>query len=269
MTTLTREEYEAKVQRRYDRYIAAAEKAETEGTAARARSDAISNMIPMGQPILVGHHSEKRHRKDIERIHNGMRRGYDLHQKAEEYRSRAASIEANDAIYSDNPDAVELIGGKLKEMKDLQALYKKINATHKKFKKDPASLDDSDLSDKFKEMIRNYVPDYSWNPHPIAGYTLTNLSANIRRMEKREVIVEKKQAMQDEDIQIGDIKIEGRPGENRIRIYFPGRVPLEMYQQLKRHGFRVKRSEGEGVFSAFYNNNALYFIKTYLKKESQ
>jgi len=32
-------------------------------------------MIPLGQPILVGHRSEKRHRKDLTRIDDAFRQG--------------------------------------------------------------------------------------------------------------------------------------------------------------------------------------------------
>ena len=32
-------------------------------------------MVPLGQPILVGHHSEKRHRKDLTRIDDAFRQG--------------------------------------------------------------------------------------------------------------------------------------------------------------------------------------------------
>lgn len=35
----------------------------------------VADGIPLGQPILVGHHSEKRHRRDIARIDSGMRAG--------------------------------------------------------------------------------------------------------------------------------------------------------------------------------------------------
>lgn len=52
------EHFEAKAERRHG---------EAEGF--RAASDVISDGIPMGQPILVGHHSERRHRKDLERMH--------------------------------------------------------------------------------------------------------------------------------------------------------------------------------------------------------
>ncbi len=45
--------------------------------------------IPLGQPILVGHHSEKRHRKTIERADNAMRKSIEESKKAQEYENRA------------------------------------------------------------------------------------------------------------------------------------------------------------------------------------
>ena len=53
-----------------------------------------------------------------------------------------------------------------------------------------------------------------------------------------------------------------------IRVFYPGRVDLNTYKALKQHGFRVLRSEGEGAFSAYYNNNAAYFVKTYIRKQA-
>ncbi|WP_132290495.1 DUF3560 domain-containing protein [Kribbella sp. VKM Ac-2568] len=40
----------------------------------RAARRQISDHIPLGQPILVGHHSERRHRRDIERMDRLMQR---------------------------------------------------------------------------------------------------------------------------------------------------------------------------------------------------
>jgi Domain of unknown function (DUF3560) len=40
-------------------------------------------MIPLGQPILVGHHSEKRHRKDLNRIDRHFAEAKEHHDKAE------------------------------------------------------------------------------------------------------------------------------------------------------------------------------------------
>jgi len=44
--------------------------------------------IPMGQPILVGHHSERGHRALLEKHDNAMRKGFELDEKAEYYRTR-------------------------------------------------------------------------------------------------------------------------------------------------------------------------------------
>lgn len=258
---LTREEYEAKREARYNRLLAAAEKAEREGTARREQADKMSECIPFGQPILVGHYSEGRDRRFRERIHNNMRKGYELAQKAEAYRSRAEATQGNDAIYSDNPDAVDLLTDKIAKAEAQQALYKAINKAHAAYLKNPASLEKSDLPDEVKETIRNYKPQYSWEPHPIAPYQLTNLSANIRRMKEQAARIEKKQATPDKDETIGDVRIEWRAGENRIRVYYPGRVPLDTYKALKQHGYRPLRSEGEGAFSAYYNNNAAWYVK--------
>ena len=46
-------------------------------------------MIPLGQPILVGHHSEKRHRKDLTRIDEHFAKAKEHHDKAEYFRRRA------------------------------------------------------------------------------------------------------------------------------------------------------------------------------------
>jgi hypothetical protein len=49
-------------------------------------------MIPLGQPILAGHHSEKRHRKDLNRIDRHFAEAKEHHDKAEYFRRRAAAF---------------------------------------------------------------------------------------------------------------------------------------------------------------------------------
>jgi phospholipid N-methyltransferase len=50
----------------------------------------IADNIPFGQPILVGHHSERHARKDAERIQNGMRKTVQMWQTARYWEERAA-----------------------------------------------------------------------------------------------------------------------------------------------------------------------------------
>lgn len=65
--------------------------------------DAIAGGIPLGQPILVGHHSEKHARKDAERIENGMRKAVKMWETSLYWKARAeGAIRA--AKYKERPD---------------------------------------------------------------------------------------------------------------------------------------------------------------------
>jgi hypothetical protein len=74
---------------RAEHYEARAEKAQARRTAAHQRADSISSMIPFGQPILVGHHSERRHRRDLAKIDKSMRTAIQEGEKAERLQNRA------------------------------------------------------------------------------------------------------------------------------------------------------------------------------------
>lgn len=58
--------------------------------AAHAAVHRIADNIPLGQPILVGHHSEKHARRDAEKIDRGMRKAVQMWKTAEYWKSRAA-----------------------------------------------------------------------------------------------------------------------------------------------------------------------------------
>ncbi|HGD9198367.1 TPA: DUF3560 domain-containing protein, partial [Escherichia coli] len=63
----------------------------------------LAAMIPPGQPILVGHHSERRARRDAQRIENGMKRAVMLFERAEYWEERARSALLH-AKYKERPD---------------------------------------------------------------------------------------------------------------------------------------------------------------------
>lgn len=78
---------------RIERYEQYSENATNRSQAAFKKVDSIMSMIPLGQPILVGHHSERRHRRDLARMDNGMRKSVEESNKAEHYAYRANSLE--------------------------------------------------------------------------------------------------------------------------------------------------------------------------------
>ncbi len=68
---------------------------------------------------------------------------------------------------------------------------KKVNAVHNAFIKNQASLSKSDLSDNWKEKIKNFVP-YKWEKHPFAPYMLTNNNTRIQYYRNRIAALEEK-----------------------------------------------------------------------------
>ncbi|MCU1322197.1 MAG: methyltransferase type 11 [Acidobacteriaceae bacterium] len=64
---------------------------------------AIAEHIPFGQPILIGHHSERRHRKDIKRIEDGMHRAVKMWDTAKYWTDRAAAA-VRHAKHKERPD---------------------------------------------------------------------------------------------------------------------------------------------------------------------
>jgi len=68
-------------------------KNEKESTDRYNAAKEISSYIPFGQPILVGHHSEGRHRRDLQRIDDNMRKSVEASDKAAYYADRLANAE--------------------------------------------------------------------------------------------------------------------------------------------------------------------------------
>ncbi|MDD2892580.1 MAG: DUF3560 domain-containing protein [Halothiobacillaceae bacterium] len=87
---------------RAERFEEYSEKRADDAERARVGVAAIAENIPFGQPILVGHHSERRARKDAQRIGDGMRRAVGLWETSEYWERRAAGALAH-AKYKELP----------------------------------------------------------------------------------------------------------------------------------------------------------------------
>lgn len=92
-----------RAEERAERFEFYSEKRAGDAEVARAAVAAIADNIPLGQPILVGHHSERHARKDAERIENGMRRAVRLWETSKYWTHRAAGA-IRHAKYKERPD---------------------------------------------------------------------------------------------------------------------------------------------------------------------
>jgi Domain of unknown function (DUF3560) len=88
------------------------------------RSTSMARCIPMGQPILIGHHSEKRDRRFRRRLWDLMGQSVAASDKAEYYEQKAAAIETNQSIFSDDPDAIDKLKEKIAAAVDRQDFMK-------------------------------------------------------------------------------------------------------------------------------------------------
>ncbi|HZL05667.1 MAG TPA: DUF3560 domain-containing protein [Coriobacteriia bacterium] len=150
-------------------------------------ADSLAERFPFGQPILVGHHSEKRARRDQDRITANMRRGIESTDKAAEMRAKADGIEraAAHAIYSDDPDAADALRAKIDKLEAQRARIKAYNASCREHKaaSDASLLDDRQRADLLS--IAKNCPYQLGKFGQMPGYATTNLGATINAAKKR------------------------------------------------------------------------------------
>lgn len=231
--------FEAKRQAKAQRYRELAQNARERSEEAYAESNRISQHIPFGQPILVGHHSEKSHRRDISRIDRQMRKSIEESEKAEYWENKAKGVENNHAISSDDPNAISKLKQKIQELKNQHALMKNINVVYRAFLKNPDALEQSDLSEKSKQTIRNFTPQYSFEKNPITSYVLANSSVNIRRYEQRlKKLVQKANDCTEVIYAQHGITIIDNVEKNRVQIFFEDKPSEEIRIELKKNCFR-------------------------------
>lgn len=171
---------------RADRLRDWAEKRTARANGNFSRAHNLIKDIPLGQPILVGHHSEKRHRRTLERSDNAMRDAVESSKMATSMNLRAAEIEhqADNAIYSDDPDCVERLTEKLADLEAKRARHKAENAAYRKGNAAFAKI--MNITEEQAEALRVKIDaDHSWCRQPHPAYSLQNLGGNITRARKR------------------------------------------------------------------------------------
>lgn len=89
------------------------------------KSNRHSDFLSLGEPIKIGHHSERRHRHMIDDANRNMGKCIELSNKADEHAQRAAYWEsrANDINLS-MPESIDYYSHKLEEAKRQHLFYK-------------------------------------------------------------------------------------------------------------------------------------------------
>lgn len=198
-----RKDYEERKQRRIASYEAKAEKNKLESDQRAEQGSKILGAMN-GQPLLIGHHSERRHRADLKRIDNNFRKANELEDKSNYYADKAESAKNNNAISSDDPQAITKLE---------QQLY---------------------ALEKTREDIKK-------KEH--APYELEYVSRDIRRIKDRITELKELDELEFKDIEFVGGKVTHNKEINRIQVLFDSKPDEEIRRTLKHRGFRWAKSE--------------------------
>ena len=268
--------YRERVERRVVRWERRADKAQAEFERRHGTAKEMASWIPFGQPILVGHHSEKRDRAYRAKIERNFRKAFEALGEAEQLRIRARASERNRAISSDDPLAVVALREKIARAQKDQDLMKAVNAAIRKHAKQGAEAQVSALValGLSERAAKNAIePDYMGRVG-FPSYALTNNWANIRRMQERlkglEARAKMVQALEAEGTterveQWGAIAVIHNYADNRLRIVFPSKPTDVERKYLREEGFHW--SPNNKAWQRMLNNASIHsanMVLTYL-----
>lgn len=263
--------YEQKQEERRQRYLDKADDLRREASQLLANARQMGSVIPFGQPILVGHYSERRDRNYRAKIARKYEKSFEASQQANHYAQKAASV-GSGGISSDDPDAIEKLREKLAVMEAEQALMVAANKIIRKFfaKRDLTdaeklkmdmqatlpSLTALGLSES--DAIKLFIPDFGGR-RGYPGYKLTNNNGNMARVRERIAELERREQLREaltvesepgesqailKSETVSGLTIEFNLTENRLLLFFPGKPSEAVRKACKRNGFRWSPTRG-------------------------
>ena len=223
--------YEEKQARKLERYNQLAKKAVLESV----RLDEINRSIGdcmNGTPILVGHHSEGRHRRELERMQNRARKVFELRDKAEHYENKADNIVNPKAISSDDPEAIQKLNAEIAELEKQRHELKNNYVINKK-------------AEWFEEGSEHY-----------RKLELESVTRKIRDKKKRIEQLRALNKIPSEDKTVNGITLSIDKTDNRVKLFFPSIPSEETRSKLKSSGFHW--SPTNQAWQRMISNYAIY-----------
>lgn len=124
---------------RAERFEKFSTKRDRDGEAAQRQAGAVGERFAMGQPILIGHHSQRRAEKDKERIESSMRKAVSLFETAEYWQRRAEGA-LDHAAYKEKPAV------RFRRIKGFESEIRKLDRQRDERAKHHAALMDPNLT---------------------------------------------------------------------------------------------------------------------------
>ena len=238
-----RERLENKIEKRKE--WAQGRKAEASRRFALADKD--GEAFYVGQPILVGHHSEKRARALQDKIHSNGFAGVDNLKMAKHHEEKAEGLKAyiDSVIFDDDPDAIEQVEARIAGLEKYHNFMLAVNKICKNKKLDEAG--------KIVELIKLDIPEdkagkilhpeREWQAVGFESFQLTNNGAKIRRYKERLVSLNARKVLKERaENSSGGVIIDNIWNGTRARITFSEKPSREIIDSLKGAGFRWSKT---------------------------
>jgi hypothetical protein len=227
-----------KRERRIEGLRAAGVKRLNHGETLYRHTGKLLDMIPGGQPNIVDTVSGRRAMRRREKLHAQRRRSWELLEDGRSLVARADAAEANKAIFSDDPDAIEKLHTVIAEREEAQAYMKRVNAAVRAA--DRAKLKDLGLDDA--AIAKLFTPDFAGRVG-FPAYALTNNLNQIQRLRERVMLLEDQRREGPKAAEkYGGVEV--REEDNRVRILFPDKPSAQDRASLKRAGFKWSPTAG-------------------------
>lgn len=111
--------------RREERLLKASTNAQEKSNQYYQKSNKDADFLSLGEPIKIGHHSEKRHRKIIEQANNNMFNSVKFSEISEEYKERAKYYESlQEEINLSMPESLDYFEVMLEKAEEKRDFYK-------------------------------------------------------------------------------------------------------------------------------------------------
>lgn len=235
-------DYEERVEARRLKLSTRALTLRRQAEAVNAAAREMAEVIPFGQPILVGHHSEKRDRRFRGRIAAKFDKSAALYRTAEQLEERAKRV-GRGGISSDDPDAIAKLEAKLARLVASQETMKSANRLVRK--NDRVGL--AALGYAEVQIGQLFTPDFMGRIG-FPDFALKNNNARIRDIKERIERLKSLQAAPVTEPIVGEgWTITEDLDDNRVLITFAERTDKAQYARLRSHGFVWSPSRGAFV----------------------
>ena len=212
-----------------------AQKREVSARAAFDTAHAMGEAIPFGQPVIVGHHSEKRDRNYRARIDAKITRGVTDARMAERHSNKAHGIarQLDSQVFSDDADAIERLRERITDREAARDRTKAFNASCRKGSPDESILTKRERADI--ATTRRVAPYQLSAGGGFPRYVLSNLGAAIRKDKERIADIERREKRTAEAKDNGGVTV--RAVDGYCTITFAEKPEREIIDALKAAGF--------------------------------